>query len=215
MIHRLYLKYAVIHAFMLLATLGAVAHAQSAGILQEPPASIQFSGRGYHLAWQSNPIPDYVKYEYLPEGQRLPRYQDMLLLELLTNGLTVAEVVRKQLDFLRQREGSDPVFQHRILANERTGEFLLDFTLSAEDPENGKIIEWNAYRYIPHRAADGKQGVLLYGYSRRSYGDEEGLAFLHDLKERTPRDIQALGSASIPVPGDGSRPSGSTGSAER
>lgn len=208
MLHRLHPKYLAVLALMLLASLGAINQARSAE--GTPAPSIEFAGVTYHLAWNSNPTSVYIKYEYLPPDQKLPHYQNMLLLEWLTNGMTVAEAVGKQVELLRQRriEQNDLVAQHRLLNNERTGEFLLDFLLSGHDPERGRITEWNAYRYVPHRGADGKPGVLLYGYSARAYGDDDGQAFLLDLVESRPQIIQALISASVPQPGGDTPPAG-------
>ena len=164
---------------------------------QTPPPSITFTGINFLLAQQSNPTPDYRKAEYLPPEQQLPHYHKMLMLEQLSNGLTASQVVQSQLDFLIQRQPSDPVAQHRLISNEATGEFLLDFVLSGQDPERGIIIEWNAYRYSPQSSADGSMGVLLLGYSARSYGDEQGRSFLISLQESRPKMIQALISTSL------------------
>jgi len=165
---------------------------------QDAPARIQLADVTYHLAWRSDPSPDYSKFEYLPQDQELPYYHNMLLLERLFNGMTIEDVVNHQRDFLNERVQTDPVVQHRLIHNESTGEYLLDFVLSDEDEDGDTIVEWNAYRYIPVQNADGRQGVQLYGYSARGYGDEGARAFLIDLrKNRIPR-IQALISASVP-----------------
>ena len=163
------------------------------------PTSIQFSDTHYHLVWQSNPNPDYSKYEYLPQTQQLPYYHNMMMLERLSNGMTTPQVVQSQVEFITQRKQTDPVAQHRLISNEATGEFLLDFLLSADDPEQGTIIEWNAYRYIPQQGENGDDdAVLLLGYSARAYGDEEGRRFLLDLQQSRGQVIQALVSSGVP-----------------
>jgi len=176
---------------------GVVALAQA----QTVPDKIAFSGVTYALAWQSQPTPNYRKYEYLPQNQQLPYYRHMLLLEELSGEMTANDVVRAQLDFLnrRQQEQTDLVANHRVQVNEQTGEFLLDFVLSGSDPEVGTIIEWNVYRYAPRRKADGQNSVLLYGYSTRAYGDEDGRDFLMALKDERIKMITAMMSARIPA----------------
>lgn len=190
------IKHQAALAVTLLACLVTIPQAQSAQ--DAAPPSIVFSDTSYHLAWQSNPTPDYSKYEYLPQAQQLPYYHNMFMVEQLSNGMTVSQVVQSQIEFVTQRKQTDPVAQHRIISNEATGEFLLDFLLSAEDPEQGTIIEWNAYRYIPQQDANGNQAVLLLGYSARAYGDEEGRSFLLGLQESRAQIIQALISTSVP-----------------
>ncbi|SDT88668.1 hypothetical protein [Halopseudomonas salegens] len=180
----------------LLVCLVAIPQAQS--VEGTSPPNIVFAETNYQLAWQSNPTPGYSKHEFLPQGQELPYYHNMLLVEQLTNGMTVPQVVQSQIELVTERKQSDPVAQHRIMNNEQTGEFLLDFLLSAADSEHGTIIEWNVYRYIPQQSADGSEGVLLLGYSARAYGDEEGRSFLIELQESRPQIIQALVSLSVP-----------------
>jgi len=184
-------------AFTLLVTLASFGQARSAETASA--ASLMFANVTYHLAWRSDPSPDYVKYEYLPQDEELPHYRNMLLLERLTNGMGVADVVRSQVEFLNQRKESDPLVNHRLINNESSGEYLLDFILSGETQDGETIIEWNAYRYSPWRSADGVQhGVLLYGYSARAYGDDDGRKFLTDLRETRAQIIQALVSTSVP-----------------
>jgi len=195
MIHRTQLTSLAALAFTLLAAIGGLA--QASPTENAPAASLVFTDVTYHLAWHSAPSPDYDKYEYLPQGEELPHYRNMLLLERLGNGISVADAVRSQVEFLNQRKESDPVVNHRLINNESTGEYLLDFVLSGETQDGETVIEWNAYRYSPWRSADGTQGVQLYGYSARAYGDDDGRDFLINLKETRPQIIQALTSASV------------------
>jgi len=196
MLHRTCNTLAVL-AFTLLGTLASCGQARSAETA--PAASLTFADVTYHLAWRSEPSPDYVKYEYLPQDEELPFYHNMLLLERLTNGMGVADVVRSQVEFLNQRKESDPLVNHRMINNESSGEYLLDFVLSGETEDGEIIVEWNAYRYSPWRSADGAQhGVLLYGYSARAYGDDDGREFLTDLRETRAQIIRALVSTSVP-----------------
>jgi len=195
MLHRTYSTLAAL-VFSLPVALASFGQAHSAETA--PAASLTFGDVTYHLAWSSEPSPDYVKYEYLPQDEELPYYENMLLLERVSNGMGAADVVRSQVEFLNQRKESDPVVNHRLINNESSGEYLLDFVLSGETQDGETIIEWNAYRYSPWRSADGTQGVQLYGYSARAYGDDNGREFLTDLRETRAQIIQALASTSVP-----------------
>jgi len=199
-------KYLLALTVALLISLAPAAYAQSS-----PPNRINFSGVIYRLVWQSHPTPNYSKYQYLPEGQQLPYYQTMLILEKITGtgyraidqtqcpladskgNLTVDVAACAQIQFLKQRKQVDPITQYEAIENERLGEVLLDFIVSAEDKEKGTIIEWNGYRYIPI-----DNGVLLYAQSIRAYGDEEGLSFLRALGPKRQQWIPALISARVP-----------------
>lgn len=184
-----------------IASLWATASTQAWGKNPAPqpsPRHIDFDGRRFELAWHAAPQPAYLKLEYLPSGQSLPQYEDMLLLEHLSSGMDIAQVVGHQLEFLRERKKTDPVTQHRILQKESQDEFLLDFVLSAKDPKLGDIIEWNAYRYLKHPGPDGQPGVLLFAYSRRAYGHASGTDFLLGLAQRKQKDIQTLLNSPVP-----------------
>jgi len=180
----------------LLASSGLIHPASAEG---KPAKSIQFAGATWQLAWQSHPTEQYSKYEYLTGKDKLPYYQNMLMLEwVVSNNLTPADAANAQIQLLTERKQTDPTVNHQLIKNEQTGEYLLDFILSAEDPEAGYIVEWNAYRYIPYQAADGTTGVQLFAYSTRGYGDEGGRTFLIELKDKRPKIINALISAKVP-----------------
>lgn len=182
---------------LLIATTGD--HALAASTKAHPsPGHIAFGGRRFELAWHAAPQPGYIKLEYLPAGQRLPRYEDMLLIEHLSQGMDVAQVVRHQVDFLTERKRTDPTTQHRLLKSDSGNEYLLDFLLSADDAELGQITEWNAYRYLSQPGPDGVPGVLLFAYSRRAYGGMPGIEFLRGLRDQKEQDIQALLASPVP-----------------
>jgi len=199
MLHRTYNTLAAL-AFTLLVTLASFGQARSTETA--PAASLTFADVTYHLAWSSEPSPDpdYARYAYLPQDEKFPHYRNMLLLERESNGVGVADAVRSLVEFLKLRsKASDPVINRRMINNESTGEYLVDFVLSGETQDGESTIEWNAYRYSPWRSADGAQhGVLLYGYSARAYGDDDGQKFLTDLGETRAPVIQALASTSMP-----------------
>jgi len=200
-------KYLSALTVALLLSVAPAAYAQSA-----PPNRINYSGVIYRLVWQSHPTPNYSKYEYLPEGQQLPYYQNMLMLETITGtgyraidprqcplpansggNLTVNVSACAQIQFLKQRKLVDPITHYEVIQNKRLGEVLLDFIVSAEDAEVGTIIEWNGYRYIPI-----DNGVLLYAQSIRAYGERDGLSFLNSLGQMRQQWISALISARVP-----------------
>lgn len=138
------------------------------------PGPISFQGKDYALAWTSQPSAGYVKQEYVPDGQDVELYQDMILAEAVSGELTPMDAAAAQIQSLEARGGSDPVLNYDLIQNEATGEVLLDFLISdlSADPV---VVEWNAYRY---RALDAGAGVALIGISRRSYGEDGATSFM-------------------------------------
>jgi len=54
------------------------------------------------------------------------------------------------------------------------------------------------YRYAVLKGRGGNSGVLLFGLSRRAYGDDS-TEFLRGLKAARPTEIDALAKYPLPV----------------
>lgn len=159
------------------------------------PGPIAFQGQDYALAWTSQPSEAYFKQEYVPEGQAVEAYTDMILVEAVAGAITPAQAAAAQVETLAARKEIDPVVNHEIIHNEATGEVLLDFVVSdlSLDPI---VVEWNAYRYLP--LAEG-EGVALVAVSRRGYGEDGAREFLGGLGTVRTEAINALATFDIPA----------------
>lgn len=174
-------------------TVPALAQQDAIGI----PGPISFDGTQFGLTWTSHPSETYYKQEYLPAGDTLEAYGQMVMVELLTAGATPKSAAADMVASLEQRRGSDPVLNYDRIENAATGEVLLDFLLS--DSSSGTlVVEWNAYRYAPHG-----DGLMLMAISRRGYGDA-AIAFVKDLKNWRSQTIQTLATMAMPTPETGS-----------
>jgi hypothetical protein len=159
------------------------------------PGAIEFAGKSYELAWAGTPQENFTVYEYVPAGQKVETYTDMLLINI-ASGLTVADAVAARVGQLDSRKGSDPVLRYELLRNEQSGETILDFLLS--DKSSGTlVVEWNGYRYIPVKKSDGSAAILMMGISRRNYGDNPA-DFFQRLKANRLLDINTLAKHAIP-----------------
>jgi hypothetical protein len=156
------------------------------------PGPIRFDGIEHRLAWTSNPSSGYYKHEYLPAGQVLTRFREMILIELIVAGTDPAGAVASRVRIVNQRRQYDPTANIAVIKNAEKGEFIVDFVLGAPAARGDALIEWNAYRYAPY-----KRGVLMIGVSRRAYGTERA-TFLTNLKTVRPAVIAEL--AKLPLP---------------
>ena len=177
--------------FFAAAGLGAAQAQSSAKDNLGLPGPIHFNGTSYFLAWSSRPNPTYFKQEYLPDGQRLERYDSMMIVETLTSGISVAAAAGSQINTLDRRKASDPVVNYQVLRNDGRNETVLDFVMSAGQGD-ATIIEWNAYRYTPRR-----DGVNLFAISRRGYGDG-AREFLVGLRTWRMATITTLAEYQLP-----------------
>lgn len=155
------------------------------------PGPFVLEGESFELAWTSHPTETFYKQEYVPAGQSVEAYEQMFMVDVLTNGLSVEDAAGTMVDGLKQRQANDPVVNFAMIENKATGEIILDFVLS--DSSSGTVIvEWNAYRYVPL-----EDGVAMFGISRRGY-DAGASELLKGLKGRRMGTIQALAELDLP-----------------
>jgi hypothetical protein len=180
--------------------LGKVGVARSDGAVDRLslPGSIEFNGESYRLSWSSHPTSHYYKQEYLPPGQTGERFQRMVLIEATVRGVDVNGAVAAQVNMLNKRKSTDPTVNFAVAKNPKNGEIILDFVLGAQDPKGEDVVEWNAYRYAALGGKGGESGVLLFGISRRAYGDDT-TNFLRRLKSARPAEVNALATYPLPV----------------
>jgi hypothetical protein len=193
---------AVMNRRVLSAVVGALALACSVAARAENtaerlsvPGPLSFHGETFQLAWASHPYPHYYKQEYLPAGQNSERYTAMLLLDANMGSDDVRALEKQTVAMLEQRKATDALVHYSEIQNRKTGEIILDFIMGSDD---GDIVEWNAYRYAPWKGAGGKTGVVLFGISRRAYGNDASV-FLAALKATRPADLDALAAAAMPA----------------
>jgi hypothetical protein len=159
------------------------------------PGPLSFQSQDYALAWTSQPSDTYFKQEYVPDGQDVETFEDMIFVEAVVGTLAPMDAATVQIQSLEARKGSDPVVNYDVLQNEASGEVLLDFVIS-DLQANPVVVEWNAYRYLP--LADG-EGVVLVGISRRGYGEEGATAFMSGLGAMRSEAISALVNLELPA----------------
>jgi hypothetical protein len=146
------------------------------------PGPISFNNTSYNLSWTSHPSETYYKQEYLVKGDNADKFKTMLLLEVLTGATNLKNIADSKVAELKNMKITNPVVTYELTANSTTGEYFLDFVVSDNGP-NGKvnIAERNIYRYTTFTDKAGKKGILLFGISIRSYGNDTG-KFLASLK---------------------------------
>lgn len=161
--------------------------------------SISFQKKAYYLAWSSHPANNYYKQEYIANGDSLTRFKTMLLLEAVTGVANVKEAVAAKITELNALKKNNSAVQYEAFDNKKTGEYILDFLLTATAPDgSASVVERNVYRYKSFTDKKGGTGILLFGVSERSYGDNAG-AFLTKLKKEKTVLIKAVAAIMLPV----------------
>lgn len=156
---------------------------------------LTFQNKAYNLAWSSHPTASYYKQEYLQKGESLEQFRSMILLEVLSGSARLADIVNAKVNELNTMKKTNPVVRYEMFNKKETGEYLLDFVLSANNPDGSiAIVERNVYRY---KTLGSKGGILLFGVSTRSYG-KEAAAFLTALKNNRKTLVNDVAQFALP-----------------
>ena len=172
--------------------LAVPAFAQTVDLLGAP-GPIVLDGKSFELAWSAQPSGNYRKQEYVPAGQSVDHYDQMVMLERVTGGLKVIDAVSGQMDMLENRKRTDPLVRFEVLQKNARDEVDFDFLVSGRDARGDPMVEWNLYRYLPTAS-----GVLLFAISHRAYGNEAVKTFLGELSQL--RSAQTGMFLQTPVP---------------
>lgn len=153
-------------------------------------SEILFNGTKFRLAWSSHPTAQYYKQEYLPAGQSPEKFTVMFLLEVVTSTLTPKDAFDAKLAELKTLKQSNSYISFETFYHKETGEYLLDFviTANAADGKTIQIAERSIYRYKKFTGAKGENGVVLMGVSKRSYA-EAAPAFVKGLTTETRKEL--------------------------
>lgn len=164
------------------------------------PGPLTFDKTDYNLAWSSHPADNYYMQEYVPKDENVDNFKNMILINVIvSDSLKLEDVVANKLAELTKLQKENPVIQFKSYDNSNTGEHIIDFLLSANEPD-GKhlsLVERNVYHYKYLVDKSGKKGILLFGTSTRSYGHDI-YKFFADLKEHREDMIIKVGDFSIP-----------------
>ena len=135
------------------------------------PGPIVFDKQTFSLSWSSHPADNYYKQEYIVKGDNPDQFKTMILTDVITGESNIKNVVGDKVAELKQMKASNPVVNYEVISNPKTGEYMIDFLLSANNADGTmSVVERNVYRYKTFTDKAGHQGVQLFGVSTRSYG---------------------------------------------
>ncbi|MEO7765788.1 MAG: hypothetical protein ABIS01_00125 [Ferruginibacter sp.] len=162
------------------------------------PGPVEYNKVKYGLSWSAHPADNYYKQEYLPANENPETYRSMLMIEAVTSQVTLEDAVNAKINELQQRKNSDALTNYQLTKSSNGDEYLLDFIMSEAAGKQTAIVEWNVYRYINLKSKSASRGVMLFGYSKRSYGKQAN-SFLSMLKKERLGEIKNMGGFTIPM----------------
>lgn len=159
---------------------------------------VYFNSTAFTLAWSDKPRENYRIQEFLPAGDSVETFHQMMTIHVFITNLTPKEAAQQEAKELDDRKKTDPVCQYSIAASPDGSEAMVDFLLGVSRNDSMKTVEFNVYRYKQITVSENKKAVVVYAYSRRSYGDDI-TAFLHTLRETRREMLNQMIAAEIPA----------------
>lgn len=162
------------------------------------PGPITIGKKSHALTWTSHPTAVFYKQEYIPAGDNVNKFKSMVMLDVSLGNFILKDVVGAKIAELKKMKETNPLVNYEMF--QKNGEYLLDFLLSANSPD-GKtidIVERNVYRYKTFTDKTGKKGIMLFGVSVRSYGNDIN-GFLKALKSGKAALLNEVAQFGIPA----------------
>lgn len=186
-------------AVMFLSTVAYSQANKSATDYLNIPGPVVFESRPFGLSWTSHPGANFYKQEYLPKTESANQYKTMILVDVVTGDASIKNVVAAKLTELKQMKAGNPMVNYEVINNAATGEYMIDFLLTANaaDGKTISIIERNVYRYKTFTNKIGQKGVLLFGVSTRTYGADV-TPFLTSLKATRKELVRKVSAFQMP-----------------
>lgn len=159
---------------------------------------LDFNKTSFNLAWSDKPNATYYVQEYVPKGERVENFTQMLTVNVYDRDITIEDAVKQKVKWLTERKKTDDVCNFQITNNPDKTEYMVDFVVSESKGDDYTIVEFNVYRYKKVDIGNGKKGILVYVYSQRSYG-EEITGFLKNLGEIRTGMLNAMIASVLPT----------------
>ncbi|MBK6772556.1 MAG: hypothetical protein IPG78_10610 [Ignavibacteria bacterium] len=75
---------------------------------------LMFNQVSYNLAWSDKPRDTYYIQEYLPEGQNVNSFNQMLTIHLFDVGITIEDAVKNKINELENRIKTDATCNYEV-----------------------------------------------------------------------------------------------------
>jgi len=139
------------------------------------PGPIRYQDTDFGLKWSEHPNDNYYIQEYLPAGNTLEHFNEMLTIHLFLTDLSVADAADQKIEELEQRKQSDSYCSYQAKDSPDGKEVMLEFFVSQSGDE--EVVEFNLFHYRQVELKDKQTGLAILAYSKRSYGADEIASF--------------------------------------
>lgn len=159
---------------------------------------LNFNGTRFDLAWTDKPRDNYYIQEYLPAGETVENFKQLLTAHVFALDMSIKDAVAQKVKELNVRKKTDGICHYVVTESPDGKESMIDFLLGESKGDMMTIAEFNVYRYRQVDLGNGKKGIFVYAYSKRAYGDDI-TAFLKSLGDDRNKLMNAMIDANVPV----------------
>ena len=158
---------------------------------------LEFNNTKFHLKWSDVPRDGYYIQEYLPKKENLEDFSQMITIHLFDMGVSIDDALGQKIKELEKRKENDPICNYQMIESPDGDEFIIDFLLGESENDEMKLVEFNIYRYKEVKVEKGKEAVLIYAYTKRSYS-EDIKGFFSTLKSERQSHLEEMTSIELP-----------------
>ena len=108
---------------------------------------LKFSETNFNLVWTAKPNGNYFIQEYLPNGEKLESFNQMLTIHIFITSISPQVAVELKVKELTERKKTDAVCNYQVNESPDGKEFIVDFLLGESKDDRMTIVEFNVYRY--------------------------------------------------------------------
>ena len=159
---------------------------------------IEFNKISFKLSWSDQPNDNYYIQEYLPDGEKADSFNQMLTIHLFNNDIKTKDAVQQKVKELTERKKTDAICNYQITESPDGKEFIVDFLLGESKNDKMTTVEFNVYHYKQIEIGKKKKAIVVFAYSKRSYGDNI-TKFFKTLKNDRTNYLNAMISSDIPI----------------
>ena len=158
---------------------------------------IEFNKTKFSLAWSDKPNPNYFVQEYLPKNETVENFNELITVNVFVMDITVENAIQQKVNELTKRKETDKVSNFSVINSPDGKESILDCILSADKNGELDIVEFIIYRYKQIELENNQKALLIYSYSKRSYG-KNITSFLKKLGNQRTELLNIMISQELP-----------------
>jgi hypothetical protein len=159
---------------------------------------LKYNKTDFKLSYSNKPNDKYYIQEYLPDGEQLGTFNQLLTIHLFITDIDLKQAAEQKINELTNRKKTDNVCNFRLIKSPDGKEFIVDFLIGETEGKEQKIVEFNLYRYKKVKVGSNKkQAIMVYAYSKRAY-TRDIPSFLEALKDEKTDYLNEMINTSLP-----------------